>query len=292
MKIVIADNMEDEVVAEIKKLGTVVYKPTDLPKELEDAEVLIVRSATKVTGELVGAAKRLRILARAGVGLDNIDVNACEINGIKVINTPGASTNAVAELTIGLIISTLRKVQKAHLQMKQKIWDKKNLTGEEIDGKTLGIVGYGRIGALVAKKAHALGMKILAADPKPMQDGIAEFVSAEQLFKAADVISLHAVLAPETRKMINKNSIAKMKKGVYLINIARGELIDEDAVYEACKNGKIAGVALDVYQQEPYNGKLLELDNVYFTPHLGASTREAQLRIGRELVEKLKEEVK
>jgi len=292
MKIVIADDMEAEVVEEIKKLGEVVYKPKDVKAEIKDADVLIVRSATKVDEEMLGKARRLRIVARAGVGLDNIDVQACERSGIKVINTPGASTNAVAELVVGVMICMLRNVQKAHMQMKNRIWDKKNLVGTEIEGKTLGIIGFGRIGSLVAKKANALGMKVIAFDPHPKPVEYVRFVSFDELLSTADVISLHATLTPETRNMINKEAIAKMKNGAYLMNFARGGLVDEEALYEACKTKKIAGAALDVYSVEPYAGKLLELDNICFTPHLGASTKEAQRRIGAELLEKLKAELK
>ncbi len=290
-KIIIADNMELEVVEEIKKLGQVVYKPANLANELKDAEVLIVRSATQVNSELIANSARLKIVARAGVGLDNVDVAACGAKKIKVINTPGASLNAVAELAIGLTIAMLRNVQKAHLQMKNKIWDKGKLIGSEVAGKTLGLVGFGRIGSMVADKARALEMEIIAYDPHPKESEFVKFVDLKTLFANADIISLHVALSEETRNLINKESIVKMKNGVYLINTSRGEVIDEDALYEACKSGKIAGASLDVYKQEPYTGKLLELENVYFTPHLGASTKEAQIRIGKELVEKLKQEL-
>lgn len=293
MKILISDQMEEEVVAALRKLGEVDYKPKDIKKAIADADVLIVRSATKVTKELLEGAKRLRIVARAGVGLDNVDVPACEAKKIKVINTPGASTNAVAELTVGLIICLLRNVPKAHFQMRNKIWDKKGLTGSEIGGKTLGIIGYGRIGAAVGKMASALGMKIIAYSPPPRhEDGIVRYVdSLDEFLGKADVISLHTVLTPETKNMINKNTIAKMKDGVFIVNAARGGLVDEDALYDACKGGKVAGAALDVYSTEPYTGRLLELDNICFTPHIGAGTKEAQMRIGEELVEKLKQEL-
>jgi D-3-phosphoglycerate dehydrogenase len=289
MRIVIADDMEAEVVEEIKKLGEVVYRPPDLKAALVDADVFIVRSATKVTADLLAYANKLKIVARAGVGLDNIDVTACEKRNIKVINTPAAPSNAVAELTIGLMISMLRNVQKAHMQMKNGIWDKKNLIGREIAGKTLAVVGFGRIGSLVAEKAYLLGMNVIAYDQRRKESKFAKFVSFDYLLSTADIISLHLALTPETKNIINKEAISKMKNGVYLINTARGELIDEDALYEACKSGKIAGAALDVFVKEPYTGKLLELDNVYFTPHLGGSTKEAQMRIGLELVEKLKQ---
>lgn len=292
MKIIISDNMESQVVNEIKKLGKVVYKPANLTNELKDAEVLIVRSATQVSQQLIANCQKLKIVARAGVGLDNIDVAACEKKKIKVINTPGASANAVAELAIGLMIAMLRNVQKAHMQMKNKIWDKSKLVGSEIAGKTLGIIGFGRIGSMVADKAHTLGMEIIAYDPHQKESEFVKFVDLNALLANANVITLHVALSEETKNLINKASIAKMKNNAYVINTSRGEVIDEDALYEACKSGKIAGAALDVYKQEPYTGKLLELDNVYFTPHLGANTKEAQVRIGKELIEKLKQEIK
>jgi len=288
-QIVILDEMENEVVEKIKRLGSVVYLPANLKEALSSAEVLIVRSRTKVTSELLALAPNLRIVARAGVGLDNIDTKACEKRGIRVINTPGASANAVAELTIGHILSAMRFIAKAHHQMKNKIWDKKNLTGQELEGKTLGVIGYGRIGSLVGKKASALGMAVVAYNPPPRrEDGIARFVELDELLRESDVITLHVPSTPETKKLINEKTIAKMKKGVFIINTARGDVIDEEALYNACKSGKIAAAALDVYEKEPYAGKLLELENVFFTPHLGAATKEAQARIGEELVNYLR----
>ncbi len=293
MKIVIADQMEEEVVKGIGALGKVAYKPADLRKELADAEVLIIRSATTVTAELLSGAGKLRIVARAGVGLDNVDQQACAERKIKVLNTPGASTNAVAELAIGLMISSLRNIQKASHQMKGGRWEKKSLTGREIEGKTIGILGYGRIGAAVGRKAHALGMKVIAYNPPPRRDdGIAEFVDdIGAFFGKADVISLHAALTDNTRNIINKGSIAKMKDGAVLINTARGEMVDEEALYEALKGGKLSCAAIDVFREEPYKGKLAELENCYLTPHLGASTKEAQARIGEELVRLLRQEI-
>lgn len=288
MKIVIADSMEPEIVEEMRKLGEVAYKPSDLTASLTDADALLVRSATKVTEELLASSPKLRLVGRAGVGLDNVDVSACGKRNIKVVNTPGASANAVAELAIGLMISMLRNVQKAHLQMKNGVWGKSKLVGNEVSGKKLGVVGYGSIGRLVSQKAIALGMTVLAHDPKPSATPGIVFVDLDTLFKESDIITLHTVLVPATRNLVNSASIAKMKQGAFLVNTGRGELVDEDALYEACKSGKLAGAALDVYPQEPYAGKLLELDNVCFTPHLGASTKEAQMRIGTELVEQLK----
>ena len=289
----IADQMEDEVVRGIGALGEVAYRPADLKAALGDADALIVRSATKVTAELLTSAPKLKLVARAGVGLDNVDQAACRAKGIKVLNTPGASSNAVAELALGLMIGALRNIQKAHHQMKAGKWEKKTLTGNEIEGKTLGVIGYGRIGALLGNKARALGMKVVAYNPPPRHDdGMVEFVEGlDEFLGMADVISIHVPATPQTVNMINAANIAKMKSGVVIINTSRGEIIDEDALYDAVKGGKVAGAALDVYRAEPYKGKLLELENVYLTPHLGASTKEAQEKIGAELVRILKDEL-
>ncbi len=293
MRIVIADQMEEEVVAGIRKLGEVEYQPKDLKAALSGADALIVRSATKVTAELIAGAPGLRLVARAGVGLDNVDRAACEAKGIKVLNTPGASSNAVAELALGLMIGALRNIQKAHHQMKEGRWEKKALTGGEIAGRTLGIVGYGRIGAMLGAKASALGMKVLAYSPPPRhEDGIASFVGLDELLAESDVISLHVPATPETKGMINAANIAKMRQGVVIINTSRGEIVDEDALYEGVRSGKVGAAALDVFRQEPYKGRLLELENVCLTPHLGAGTKEAQKRIGTELVSLLEKELK
>ena len=294
MLIVIADDMEKEVVDAIAKLGKVAYKPANLKAALKDADALVVRSATKVTAELLDSAPKLRLVARAGVGLDNVDAAACETKGIRVVNTPAASSNAVAELAIGLMLSAFRNIAKAHHQMKGGTWEKKALVGREIEGKTLGIIGYGRIGSLVGRKAAALGMTVIAYNPPPHRgDEVAEFVDdLDEFLARSDVVSIHSALTDSTKNILNRETIAKMKGGAFVINTARGGIVDEDALYDACKSGKLAGAALDVYSTEPYKGKLLELDNVCFTPHLGASTKEAQARIGKELVEILKAELK
>lgn len=292
-KIVISDNMESEVVGKLRELGEIDFLPENLFDSLKDADALIVRSKTKVTPQVIEAGPKLKIIARAGVGLDNVDIKFAEEKGIKVINTPGASTNAVAELVIGHLISIMRNIAKANCQMKNRKWEKKNLVGREMQGKTLGIVGYGRIGSEVGKKAHALGMRILAYNPPPRhEDENVEFVDdLYEFLGQCDAITLHVPANEKTINMINAESISKMKDGAYLINTSRGEIIDEDALYNACKSGKIAAAALDVYQEEPYQGRLLELENVSFTPHIGAGTKEAQLRIGDELIEKIKEEL-
>jgi D-3-phosphoglycerate dehydrogenase len=291
LKIVIADKMEEEVVKKIKELGEVVLTPSNLLAELADADVLIVRSATKVNDELLENAKNLKVVARAGVGLDNVDVEACKKRKIEVINTPSASSNAVAELTIGFLFAICRKIPYADSTMKAKKWAKKELLGFELEGKTLGIIGLGRIGSLVAKKARALGMNIIYFD-KGKDDQIGKKVDLDELLKTSDFISLHLPLTNETRHIINANSFSKVKKTAAIINTGRGELIDEDALYNALKSGQIAFAALDVYSTEPYSGKLCELSNVILTPHIGGNTAEAQIRIGLELIEKLKFAIK
>ena len=291
VKIVIADAMEPEVVAEIKKLGETAVVPANLKAALADADVIITRSATMVNGLLLADAPKLKIVARAGVGLDNVDMEACKKRGIKVINTPGAPTNSVSELALGMMFAIARKISKADESMKNKAWLKKELTGTELMDKTLGIVGLGRIGASLAIKANALGMRVLYYDPRQDGTAIGKKVSLDEIFLSCDYISLHVPLVPETKGLINAAAIAKMRKSAVIVNTARGGLIDEDALYLALKEGKIKGAALDVYPSEPYNGKLCELDNVVLTPHIGGSTKEAQARIGQELVAKLREEL-
>ncbi|VVC00328.1 Glyoxylate reductase [uncultured archaeon] len=291
MNIVIADKMEPEVVAEIKKLGKVELTPANLPAALATADVLIVRSATKVTEELLTHAPKLKLVARAGVGMDNVDKAACEKRKIKVVNTPGASSNSVAELALGMMFAISRRIPKADTGMKNKQWLKKELTGIELQDKTLGVVGFGRIGSILAMKAKAIGMNIIYHDPSKASAAVGRGVGLEELFSSADFISLHVPATPETKGMINEAMLSKMKKSAVLINTARGALIDEEALYNALKEGKIAGACLDVYSSEPYSGKLCELDNVVLTPHIAGSTKEAQARIGQELIEKLKQEV-
>ncbi len=290
MKIVVSDSMEPEVVEKIKKFGNVAYKPADLNKEMVDADVLIIRSATKVTRELLDNAKQLKLVMRGGVGLDNVDKEACKEKGVKVLNTPGASSNSVAELAIGLMISLMRNVVKAHDQVKAGVWDKKALTGKEIQGKTLGLVGMGRIGSLVAQKALALGMNVVGYD-KTTQGvaGVKLLDSVNEVLENADVISLHVPATDETKNMINKQSIAKMRDGVYIINTARGAVINEEDLSEALASGKIAGAALDVTAKEPPEGVILKAPNVILSSHVGASSKEAQDRIGGELVKLLEE---
>jgi D-3-phosphoglycerate dehydrogenase len=289
MKIVISDDLDAGAVENIRNAGEVVYKPANLDAELADAEVLVVRSATKVTKELLGNAPKLKAVFRAGVGLDNIDVEACKARGIKVQNTPSASTNAVAEMAVGCVIGLFRQIGRAHHSMKTGKWEKKSLMGHEVEGKTLGIIGCGRIGCAVATKAHAMGMKVISYNPPPRIDcaGV-KYVELDELLAQSDAITIHAAPTKETENIVNAAFIGKMKKGAYLINLARGTMVDEEALYSALKEGKLGGAALDVYKEEPYGGKLLELENMIFTPHIGGSTFEAQDKIGAVIAEELK----
>ena len=292
-RIVIADAMEKEVVDKLRAFGEVVLQPADLKGELADAEVLIVRSATKVTADLISNAPQLKIVARAGVGLDNIDTEACKSKNIEVLNTPGASSNAVAELVIGMMICTMRRVGYAHAKMAAGIWDKKNCTGHEISGKCLGLVGMGRIGRLVAAKAVALGMRVIYTDPKKASDlSYPYYASVDELLPQCDVLSLHASMPAGSPAILTAARMAKMKKGSYVINTARGFLIDEKALEAALRSGHLAGAALDVYPSEPYSGPLTKLDNVLLTPHIGASTFEGQGRIGDDLISQLRQKLK
>jgi D-3-phosphoglycerate dehydrogenase len=227
---------------------------------------------------------------RAGVGLDNIDVEYAKSKGIKVMNTPAASSNAVAELTVGYLLALARRIPQTTASMRAGKWEKKKFRGSEIAGKTLGLVGYGRIGWLVAKKALALGMDIIAydpyvADPRGLE---MEFVSLEELLQKSDHISMHLPLTDETRNLVDRPQFEIMKDGVRIINCARGGTINEDALYEAIVSGKVAGAALDVYLEEPaQDNRLFELDEVIGSPHIGAATVEAQHRVSVEVAEKV-----
>lgn len=290
-RIVLADKMEPEVIELLKALGPVSfkqkgYKPDDkaeLAAALADADVLVVRSATKVTRELLEHAPNLKLVLRGGVGLDNVDREACKEKGIKVFNTPKASRQAVTELVFGCTFALLRRITELDAKMKKGEWDK--AIGSELAGKTIGIVGYGGIGSTFAAAAHAFGANVIAYDVAPPKEsnGVRHVQNLDELYAQADIISFHVPLNDGTRNMINKDAIAKMKDGVLLINTARGGIIVEDDLHDALVSGKVAGAALDVFPKEPYAGKLATLPNTVCTPHIGANTAEAQMRIGREL---------
>lgn len=295
MKVLVCDPIANEGVKMMRLAGVEVDVKTGLPPhELEravgDYDVIIVRSATKVRKHLIEAAKNLKLIIRAGVGLDNIDVEYAKAKGIEVMNTPAASSNAVAELTVGYLFALARHIPQATASMRAGQWEKKRFEGSEIAGKTLGLIGYGRIGWLVAKKALDLGMKIIAYDPYVSDPRGLEmqFVPLEELLQRADYISLHLPLTEETRNLIDKPQFELMKDGVYIINCARGGTINEDALYEAIRSGKVAGAALDVYAEEPVqDNKLFDLNEVIGSPHVGAATVEAQHRISVEVAEKV-----
>jgi D-3-phosphoglycerate dehydrogenase len=293
MHIVIADQLPASAVGLLKELDgcTVDAKagrsPADLARDLTNADAIIVRSATTVDEKLIAAAPKLRVIARAGTGVDNVDVPAATARGIVVMNAPGANSVSVAEHAVALMLSLARAVPAADATMKKGVWDKKKLTGIELRGKTLGLVGLGRIGQEVAARARAFGMGIVAHDPFISEQvagtlGV-ELEDLDGLCAKADYISLHIPSTPETRHLFNRERFAKCKPSARIINTARGELIDEAALAEAIKGGHIAGAGLDVFETEPpKDGVLTTLPQVVATPHIAASTVEAQEQVGLE----------
>jgi D-3-phosphoglycerate dehydrogenase len=293
-KILLSDKIEDACPELLKGAGFEVIENTGLSSE-ELAKIvgrydgLVVRSATTVTREVLvqGKAGALKIVSRAGAGLDNIDTAAAKELGIKVVNTPGMNANAVAELTVALFIVLARKLGPAFSSIKEGRWEKKGLMGTEIMGKTLGLVGLGYVGSLVAQKANCLGMAVWAYDPflKPedLAKSYAVAKSLEEIWSGADFVSLHLPKTPETANLVDAGVLGRMKKGSYLINCARGGLVDESALAEVLQHGPLAGAALDVFAKEPPGGSpLLALPNFVATPHLGASSEEAQLNVAKE----------
>ncbi len=269
----------------------------DLLKEIEKIDVLVVRSATKVTADIIEAGKNLKIIARAGTGLDNIDVKVAETKGIKVINTPGANSISVAELAIGMMLACSRHLIRGTNDLKEGKWTKKQLEGHEVYKRTVGIIGFGNIGKEVAKRLLTFDMRILAYDPFVKESDMpVELVDLETIYKESDYITIHVPLTAETKNLINKETISKMKDGVIIINCARGGIINELDIYEALVSGKVYAAGFDVFEIEPPTDelrmKLLALPNVVATPHIGASTFEAQERVGMILVDKLIEELK
>ncbi|HEY1492806.1 MAG TPA: phosphoglycerate dehydrogenase, partial [Steroidobacteraceae bacterium] len=257
----------------------------------------VVRSAVQVDDALMEKAPKLRVIGRAGVGVDNIDADAATRRGIVVMNTPGANAVAVAELTIGLMLALARKVPAANASMHAGKWEKKSLQGAELKGKTLGILGLGRIGLEVARRARGFGLDIIGSDPfvssaVARENGIL-LVSVDELFAKADYLTLHVGLTPQTTGIINAKTLAAMKKGVRIINCARGELVEDEALAEALKGGQVAGAALDVFTEEPpKNSPYAGLDNVILTPHIAGSTAEAQEAVGIQIARQVREYLK
>ena len=257
----------------------------DLAERIGDYDAIVIRSATKLTAELIGRAERLKVIGRAGVGVDNIDVGAATRRGIVVANAPESTVVSAAEHTIGLLLSLSRNIPQAHAALKAGRWERSQWAGLELADKTLGVLGLGRIGQQVARRAVALEMRVVAHDPFVARErfrelGVERVESREEVLAAADFLTLHLPLTAETRGAVDADAFGSMKDGVRLVNAARGELVDEDALVEAIRSGKVAGAALDVFSAEPYSGALLELDSVVVTPHLAASTAEAQDRAG------------
>ena len=269
----------------------------DVTTAVRDADALVVRSATDVNAKLIDAAQKLRVIGRAGVGVDNVDADAATRKGIVVMNTPGANAIAVAEHTLGLMLSLARFIPRADQTTRAGKWEKKSLQGTELRGKTLGIVGLGRVGVEVARRAKAFGMKVIAYDPFVSQqlarDLEIELSGLDPLYAASDYISLHVGLTPQTQGMIKAAALAKMKKGVRLVNCARGELIDDAALLQALNSGQVAGAALDVFTQEPpKDNPLLTHANVIATPHIAGSTNEAQELVGVQIAMQVREYLK
>ncbi|MCO6040755.1 D-2-hydroxyacid dehydrogenase [Thermococcus alcaliphilus] len=298
MKVLVAAPLHEKAIEILKNAGLDVvyeeYPDQEKLKELvKDVSAIIVRSKPKVTKEIIDAAPSLKVIARAGVGLDNIDVEYAKSKGIEIVNAPAASSRSVAELAIALIFNVARKVAFADRKMREGIWAKKQCMGFELEGKTLGVVGFGRIGYTVAKIANAIGMKILLYDVIKNEERAKEvggrFVELEELLRNSDVVTIHVPLLESTYHLINEEKLKLMKPTAILINTSRGPIVDTNALVKALQEGWIAGAGLDVFEEEPLpkDHPLTKLDNVVLTPHIGASTVEAQERAGIEVAEKV-----
>jgi D-3-phosphoglycerate dehydrogenase len=300
MKVLICDPVAPATIQALQEAGIEVDNRSDITAEELLHEVaaydgMVVRSRTKVPAEVIDAATNLKIIVRGGVGLDNIDVKYAQSKGVSVRNTPKASSNSVAELTLGYMLALARRIPQSTMSMTAGEWKKKNLRGSEIAGKTLGLVGFGNIGSLLAKKATALGMKVIFYDViTPADPGDAIQVGLDEVLTQSDYISLHVPLLPATKNILNAEAFAKMKDGVYVINCARGGVVDEDALCDALVSGKVAGAAVDVFVDEkvnPGNPKLFGLkdengfNRVIGSPHIGAATVEGQNRVGIEVAD-------
>ncbi len=294
--VLVPDSVHPSAVKILEAAGLEVTAPGQMKRDetlaaIAGADALIIRSATKADAALIAAANQLKIIARAGVGVDNVDLNAASAKGIAVANTPDGNTVATAEFAFALMLALARQIPQAYDSMVAGKWDRKTFMGLELRDKTLGVIGFGRIGRAVAKRAQAFDMHVIAYDPFVTADAGAkvgvEMVGLDELFARADFITLHSVITDDTREMINKTTLAKMKRGVRIVNAARGALINEADLAEAIKSGQVAGAALDVYREEPppAGHPLVNLPNVIHTPHLAASTEEAQVAVAMEAAE-------
>lgn len=295
-KVLLTDGLEENGKEMLRKGAEVTDQPgitaDELLQVVGDYDALIVRGRTKVTPAVLAAGKKLKVVGRAGVGVDNIDLAAAREHGITVVNSPLATSVAVAELTMGLMLSAVREIPRADAGLKAGKWLKKELEGTELMGKTLGVIGFGRIGVAVAKRASAFEMNILAYDPllpaEEIKNRGGEPVSLDRLFEESDFITMHLPLTPETKGMLGEAAFEKMKKGVYIICAARGGVIDEAALLAALNSGKVAGAALDVFATEPPGvTELVSHPKVVGTPHIGAQTVEAQTRAAHDISEEV-----
>ncbi len=289
MKVLVLDNVSEKAVMILRENGIQADVSPTLPKEellekIADYEGVIVRSQTKVTTEVIAAAKKLKVIGRAGVGVDNVDIQAATNRGIVVLNAPDGNTISTAEHTIGMIMALARRIPQAHTSLKEGRWERKNFTGVEVNGKVLGVIGMGRIGTEVAKRMMAMNMTILAFDPFLTKERATKLgvrlVTLDELLTEADFITVHTPLTKETRGILNAETLRQAKPGVRIINCARGGIVEEDALAGAIEAGHVAGAALDVFVDEPpTNRRLIDLPQVIVTPHLGASTAEAQVNV-------------
>ena len=297
MKILVSDPLAEEglkILKEVREFQVDVkteLKPEALKETIKDYDALIVRSATKVTKDVIEAARQLKVIGRAGVGLDNVDLEAATQKGIIVMNTPAGNTISTAEHTMSMVLALSRNIPQANASTKKGEWKRSKFMGVELYNKTLGIVGLGRIGREVAKRALSFGMKVLAYDPFLSREvagdlGI-EITELKELLERSDYITVHTPLTEETKYILSTKEFTAMKKGVRVINCARGGILDEAALINAIKEGKVAGAAIDVFEKEPLSAdsELLNLDNIILTPHLGASTEEAQVNVAIEVAE-------
>ncbi|MDI9570535.1 MAG: phosphoglycerate dehydrogenase [Pseudomonadota bacterium] len=297
-KVLISDTLSKEGIEILKNTPGIEVDvmtnltPDELKGVIKDYDGLVIRSATKVTKEIIAAADNLKVVGRAGIGLDNVDAAAASKRGIVVMNTPGGNTITTGEHAIAMMLSLARKIPQATASMKGGKWEKNKFMGTEVFNKTLGVVGIGRVGAIVAGRAQGLKMRVVAYDPFISSEAAANLgitlVSLDELLKESDFITVHTPMTKETRGMINAAAFAKMKKGVFIINCARGGIVSEKDLYDALVSGKVAGAALDVFEEEPTkNADLLALDKVICTPHLGASTDEAQVNVAIAIAEQV-----
>lgn len=298
LRVLVSDPMSDAGLAILRESGFEVEvltgkKPDELKAPLARVQAWLVRSATKATAELIECAPELKVIGRAGTGVDNVDVKAASRRNVIVMNVPGANTVSAAELTFALMASLARHIPRADASIRAGRWERTALAGEELCGKTLGVIGFGRIGEALAVRARAFEMKVLAYDPirAPESAGAAsEWVGLTELLQRSDFVSLHVPMTSETRGMIGAAQLSQMKKGAKLLQVSRGGVVDEAALYEALKGGHLGGAALDVFEHEPPEGSpLLTLANVVFTPHLGASTHEAQENVSTLIAEQVRD---